>query len=71
MFSKNPMSPWNFPEIINFNNLASNQMNKDFVAIKVGDVNGDAAPNAITSIGNRSFNGDFHLQIENHEFKSW
>lgn len=33
----------NFPEVLNFNNLAGNEMAADFVAVKVGDVNGTAA----------------------------
>ncbi|MBK6903235.1 MAG: hypothetical protein IPH04_10605 [Saprospirales bacterium] len=35
-----------FPEVINYNNLASNQLLADFVGVKVGDVNGSAAANA-------------------------
>ena len=33
-------------------------MNADFVAIKVGDVNGDASPNSILGVEDRTFNGN-------------
>src|SRR5690606_6991953 len=42
-----PANPWavNFPEVANVNNLGANQLATDFVAIKVGDVNGSAKTN--------------------------
>jgi hypothetical protein len=42
----NPQNPWQevFPEVINLNNLTADNPNADFVAIKVGDVNGNANP---------------------------
>ena len=42
---QNPFTP-GFPEVINFNNLTSDQLFADFVAVKVGDVNGTATTNA-------------------------
>ncbi len=43
----NPANPWEqgFPEVINLNNLGSAIDDADFVAIKIGDVNGSAVPN--------------------------
>lgn len=43
----NPQDPWqtDFPEIINVNNLNAAMADADFVAIKVGDVNGNATTN--------------------------
>jgi hypothetical protein len=42
----NPSNPWQemFPEVINLNNLDSAVDHADFVAVKVGDVNGSANP---------------------------
>ncbi len=44
---KDETDPWAepFPEVININNLNQNIVNGDFIAIKVGDVTGDAIPN--------------------------
>ncbi len=41
----NPSNPWSegFPEIASINNLTS-KVNSDFVAVKIGDVNGNASP---------------------------
>ncbi|MBK8490766.1 MAG: T9SS type A sorting domain-containing protein [Saprospirales bacterium] len=51
----NPFSPA-FPEVININNLNTDQLYTDFVAIKVGDVNNSAAPNHMTDgMDNREF----------------
>ncbi len=43
----NPNNPWEqaFPEVINLNNLNSTVDDADFMAIKIGDVNGSAVPN--------------------------
>jgi subtilisin-like proprotein convertase family protein len=51
-------NPWNFPEVKNYNDLAVNELSSDFIAVKIGDVNGDAVPNSALGVGNRSFNGD-------------
>jgi len=40
-----------FPEVVNINNVPSNILNAEFVAIKVGDVNGSAS---FTSVDDRS-----------------
>ncbi len=42
-----PTNPWAtpFPEVININNLSDSVSNADFVAIKIGDVNGSATTN--------------------------
>jgi hypothetical protein len=58
---KNPTAPFNedFPQIISIRNLTENQT-ADFVAIKIGDVNGTYRPSSLTGsstgITNRSSN---------------
>jgi hypothetical protein len=44
----NPANPFQggFPEVLNYNNIVSNQAFADFFAIKVGDVNNSASTNA-------------------------
>ena len=39
----------NFPEIMNINNLEGDKLDNDFVAVKVGDINGSAVPNSLVS----------------------
>ena len=47
----NPANPWQttFPELINMNDVAVGQLNVNFRGVKIGDVNGSAAPNQLTS----------------------
>jgi hypothetical protein len=64
-----PTNPFSraFPEIININNLDRDQLNTNFVAIKVGDVNGDASTSLSGGVGNRSFEKDFFFNVENRD----
>jgi hypothetical protein len=55
-------NPWGFPEVKNFNNLDGDRLSADFIAVKVGDVNGDAVANSVQGVGNRSFRGTFELE---------
>ncbi len=43
----NPQDPWQeaFPEVINYNNLSQDDLFADFVAVKIGDVNGSVQAN--------------------------
>lgn len=42
----NPMNPWPFNEYIMVNNYTGNALDKNFMAVKIGDVNNDATVNA-------------------------
>ncbi|MCB0640820.1 MAG: T9SS type A sorting domain-containing protein, partial [Phaeodactylibacter sp.] len=55
-------NPWAevFPEVINYNNLTADQLNADFIAVKVGDVNSSAQTSAAMipqdrTVGNLAF----------------
>lgn len=52
-----PLNPFAeaFPELIEIPNLSSDWLDADFVAIKVGDVNNSAIPNALVASEDRSF----------------
>jgi hypothetical protein len=63
-----PANPWGFPEVENFNDIAGDQL-ANFVAIKVGDVSGDANP-SLTGIQNRSYNGTFYFDVNDVNFKA-
>ena len=58
----NPNNPFSdlFPELININNLNGDILDADFVAIKVGDVTGNAQTNAMVEMVNRT-NGTFEI----------
>ena len=55
-----PMNPWGFAEVVNFNNLDTDVLTSDFVAVKVGDVNGSASP-ALGAVQNRTMKGVFSI----------
>jgi len=61
----NPENPWQeiFPEVVNLNDLEPTGVTGvDFIAVKIGDVSGDANPNGFTTIDERNFNGVFQLK---------
>ncbi|MFK8007164.1 MAG: PKD domain-containing protein [Saprospiraceae bacterium] len=56
-----------FPEAIDLSSVTSNTTDQDFIAIKVGDVNGTALPNFTgggTSGVTRSSEGDFEFSLQ-------
>ncbi|MEZ4980486.1 MAG: hypothetical protein R2769_02650 [Saprospiraceae bacterium] len=55
----------NSSEVISHNDLTTNELEGDFVAVKIGDVNGDAVANSAQSIQNRNFFGDLILRLMN------
>ncbi|MEK7255117.1 MAG: cohesin domain-containing protein, partial [Bacteroidota bacterium] len=68
----NPANPFQtqFPEVINLNDLTLDKLTNDFVAIKVGDVNGSAAVNFGASTEDRNYAGDLVLNVEDKEVKA-
>ena len=61
-------NPWSggFPEAININNLTSEELSADFVAIKVGDVSGDVRANNNQTVV-REYREAFNLVTEEQE----
>ncbi len=57
-----PSNPWSeeFPEVININNIPTSVLDADFVAVKVGDVNGNATTNLTAGVEERT-NGNWTL----------
>ncbi len=68
----NPANPFaeNFPEVMNFNNLAENHLDAYFVGIKVGDVNGNVTANAAIGTEGRNATGSFGLNVDNRVIKA-
>jgi len=52
-----------FPEVINYNNLNGSQL-ADFVGIKIGDLNGSAAANALAAGDTRSSDDELVFNVE-------
>jgi hypothetical protein len=61
-----PTSPWDFPEVVNINNLDEELLNVDFTGIKIGDVNGSAQANFMSPAENRIGNS-FELRTMDKE----
>ena len=59
-------NPWleDFPEVVNTNGLPANT-SVNFIGVKIGDVNGSAAPNNLLGSDTRNFNGTLSFVIEN------
>ncbi|MCB9289979.1 MAG: T9SS type A sorting domain-containing protein [Lewinellaceae bacterium] len=69
----NIANPWfeEFPEVVNINNLPGTGISgADFVAVKIGDVNGDAQANALAGIEGRTMAGTFALNVADAEVKA-
>ncbi|MEN0048494.1 MAG: T9SS type A sorting domain-containing protein, partial [Bacteroidota bacterium] len=64
----NPLAD-DFPEYMSVNDLQEDYQ-MDFVAIKVGDVNGNATAAATGDIEGRSFSGKYNLTIENQQLSA-
>jgi len=56
-------SPWPFVEIINIISVTDDQMSEDFIAVKIGDINGNATANAAMRVETRSV-GSLMLLID-------
>ena len=66
-----PANPWStgFPEVINMNNVDTDVLDADFVAVKVGDVNGSAQTNSFVSSEDRSV-GSVSFNAEGREIEA-
>ncbi len=60
-------NPWTntIPESYEINGLATDMMDVDFTAIKIGDINGDAVANAVAPAQSRSYVGDYKIEVNN------
>ena len=67
-----PLNPWAqpFPEVINVNNIPSEILDADFVAIKIGDVNGSARANAHSTAEDRSVTDALVLETTNQRWQA-
>lgn len=63
----NPSSPWPFVESISLNEMSEDEMNNDFIAVKVGDVNNNVILSNVNAenVESRSVKT---IEIKNQEF---
>ncbi|MFK7932327.1 MAG: T9SS type A sorting domain-containing protein, partial [Saprospiraceae bacterium] len=61
-----PTNPWatEFAEIISHNDLTTSDLDNDFIAVKIGDVNNSAVPNALATSAVREELPTWHLTME-------
>ena len=66
----NPNNPFEqfFPEVKNINNILRDET-ANFIGIKIGDVNSNAQANSLSSVEERSFNGNFLFEVEDRQFE--
>ena len=66
-----PGNPWaeEFPEVLSYNNLIGQMPDADFMAIKIGDVNGTVQANQ-QSAEHRSLSGTFQFQLKEQELRT-
>ena len=65
-----PTNPWFnvFPEAVNINNLSTDLLANNFIAVKTGDVNNTATTNNnLLDVDNRSFDDIFELHVPANE----
>lgn len=68
----NPANPFatSFPEVISINDLSQDELNANFVAIKVGDLNDTAIPNNLLGIETRTTVGDLTFNVADQALKA-
>ncbi len=59
-----------FPEVLNFNNIDEDDLNADFIGVKVGDVNGSANPTNFTNSDDRNGTGELVFTTGNAILKA-
>lgn len=60
----------NFPEQIDINKLSQNELNRDFVGIKIGDVNMTATPHSLLGAEARESSSSLRFKTEEKELKA-
>ena len=66
-----PENPWSetFPESIKVDAPQGDQEHLDFIAVKVGDINGNAVPNRLEGLEPRQSDVSFPFELENQEIR--
>gem|GEM_PF-745728 len=64
-----PSQPWleEFPELLSFNDLDHDYLNRDFIAVKIGDVNLNAVVNSLELIEERGTRTSYLIGVDEQE----
>jgi len=64
----NPNDPWaeGFPEVRNYSDLVGQLQSQNFIALKIGDVNGNAVANALMA-EDRDVAGTFEINVDDQQ----
>jgi photosystem II stability/assembly factor-like uncharacterized protein len=65
----NPLSPFPFPETINYNPLTASQFDADFIAVKIGDVNNSVNSSQFNGAEEKSFGGALNFEMQNQQIR--
>ncbi len=68
----NPINPWTetFPETVAFDLATEDVLDADLMAIKIGDVNGDATPNSLVELEDRTKEETLLFAIDEQTFET-
>jgi hypothetical protein len=66
-----PTNPWfeSFPEVINVNDLSGDELNQNFIGVKIGDVNGTAVP-TLSGVEDRTMRGTYYIETSAQQVKA-
>jgi len=65
----NPNAPWGFPEVIDLQNMQVDEMQADFIGVKIGDVNDSAEANSLLGAQSRNMQGSLDFEIEEQKLQ--
>ena len=66
----NIQNPWGFPEKIDVAGLTKDELNRDFVGIKIGDVNGTVVPHSLLGAEAREAGASLRFRTEDRQLKA-
>jgi hypothetical protein len=66
-----PTNPWfeSFPEVINVNDLSGDELNRNFIGVKIGDVNGSAVA-TLSGVEDRTTRGTYYIETAAQQVKA-
>lgn len=64
-----PTQPWSYSDVIKVDNLKSDISENNFVAVKLGDINGNAKANQLATVASRSY-AEATLQVGETKFQN-
>lgn len=66
----NITTPWGFPEKIDINGLSKDELSRDFVGVKIGDVNGTVTPHSLLGAEAREAGASLKFRTSDRQMKA-